>query len=45
VKAKLRADHQEAAGPNEVWAMDFVHDQLAMRVSDILCNCALVHAS
>jgi len=30
VKAKLREDRQEAAGPNEVWAMDFVHDQLAM---------------
>ena len=29
VKAKLRNDRQEAAGPNEVWAMDFVHDQLA----------------
>lgn len=29
VKAKLRDDRQEAAGPNEVWAMDFVHDQLA----------------
>lgn len=30
VKAKLREDRLEAAGPNEVWAMDFVHDQLAM---------------
>ncbi len=29
VKAKLRDDRQEAVGPNEVWAMDFVHDQLA----------------
>jgi putative transposase len=29
VKAKLRDDRAEAAGPNEVWAMDFVHDQLA----------------
>lgn len=29
MKAKLREDRQEAAGPNEVWAMDFVHDQLA----------------
>jgi putative transposase len=29
VKAKLRDDRQEATGPNEVWAMDFVHDQLA----------------
>lgn len=29
VKAKLRDDRQMAAGPNEVWAMDFVHDQLA----------------
>jgi putative transposase len=29
VKAKLRADRKEAVGPNETWAMDFVHDQLA----------------
>lgn len=29
VKAELRADHQEAIGPNDVWAMEFVHDQLA----------------
>lgn len=29
VKAKLREDRQEAVGPNDVWAMDFVHDQLA----------------
>ena len=29
VKAKLRDDRKEAAGPNETWAMDFVHDQLA----------------
>ncbi|MBJ2152631.1 IS3 family transposase, partial [Paracoccus sp. IB05] len=29
VKARLREDRKEAAGPNEVWAMDFVHDQLA----------------
>lgn len=29
VKAKLREDRSEAAGPNDVWAMDFVHDQLA----------------
>ncbi len=28
VKAKLRDDRQAAAAPNEVWAMDFVHDQL-----------------
>lgn len=30
VKAKLRDDRQEALGPNDVWARDFVHDQLAM---------------
>ena len=30
VKAKLREDRQEAVGPNDVWAMDFVHDQLAL---------------
>jgi putative transposase len=29
VKAKLREDRKAAVGPNEVWAMDFVHDQLA----------------
>lgn len=29
VKAKLREDRQEVIGPNDVWAMDFVHDQLA----------------
>ena len=29
VKAKLRDDRVEAVGPNEVWAIDFVHDQLA----------------
>ena len=29
VKAKLREDRSEAIGPNDVWAMDFVHDQLA----------------
>ena len=30
VQAKLRDDCQEAVGPNDVWAMDFVHDQLAL---------------
>jgi putative transposase len=29
VKAKLRDDRAPAARPNDVWAMDFVHDQLA----------------
>ena len=29
VKAKLREDRKEAVKPNDVWAMDFVHDQLA----------------
>ena len=29
VKAKLREDRQVATQPNETWAMDFVHDQLA----------------
>jgi putative transposase len=29
VKAKLRNDRRVAMQPNEVWAMDFVHDQLA----------------
>lgn len=29
VKAKLREDRQEAVEPNDGWAMDFVHDQLA----------------
>lgn len=30
VKAKLREDRAEAVGPNDVWAMDFVHDLLAL---------------
>lgn len=30
VKAKLRDNRAEAVGPNDVWAMDFVHDQLAL---------------
>ena len=29
VKAKLREDRRQATQPNETWAMDFVHDQLA----------------
>jgi putative transposase len=29
VRAKLRDDRKEATQPNETWAMDFVHDQLA----------------
>jgi putative transposase len=29
VKAKLRSDRRAASTSNEVWAMDFVHDQLA----------------
>lgn len=29
VKAKLREDRAPAIRPNGVWAMDFVHDQLA----------------
>ena len=31
VKAKLRDDRRDATRPNETWAMDFVHDQLATR--------------
>ncbi len=30
MKAKPRDDRQEAVGSNEVWAMDFVHDPLAL---------------
>ena len=30
MKAKLRDDRAEAVGPNDVWAMDFVHDQQAL---------------
>ena len=30
VKAKLRDDRAEPISPNDVWAMDFVHDQLAL---------------
>lgn len=29
VKAKLRDDRKQATQPSEIWAMDFVHDQLA----------------
>ena len=29
VKAKLREDRQVAIRPNDIWAMDFVQDQLA----------------
>jgi putative transposase len=29
VRAKLREDRHPATRPNEVWAMDFLHDQLA----------------
>ena len=29
VKGKLREDRCNATRPNETWAMDFVHDQLA----------------
>jgi len=29
VEAKLREDRAPAIRPNDVWAMDFVHDQLA----------------
>ncbi len=29
VKAKLRSDRGVAVRPQEIWAMDFVHDQLA----------------
>ncbi len=29
VKAKLREDRSDAVRPNDVWAVDFVHDQLA----------------
>jgi putative transposase len=28
VKAKLRSDRTTATAPNDIWAMDFVHDQL-----------------
>ena len=35
VKAKLREDRSEAVGPNDVWPMDFVHDQLATRHSPL----------
>ena len=30
VKAKQRDDRAEAVGPNDVWAMDFIHDPLAL---------------
>ncbi len=50
VKARLREDRQEASGPNEVWAMDFVHDQLALgkklrilTIVDTLAACLARH--
>ena len=41
VKAKLREDREEATGPNDVWAMDFVHDQLAGSLRFRILNGAL----
>src|ERR1700712_1582043 len=35
VKAKLREDRTEARQINETWAMDFVHDQLAMAARSV----------
>lgn len=29
IKAKLREDRADAVCSNEIWAMDFVHEQLA----------------
>ncbi len=29
MRAKLRDDRTEARHPNETWAIDFIHDQLA----------------
>lgn len=29
MKAKNRSDRSVAAGPQDIWAMDFMHDQLA----------------
>lgn len=44
VKAKLRDDRTEAVGANDVWAMDFVHDQLAtgrkLRVLTVIDTCS-----
>ncbi|CDX37965.1 transposase (fragment) [Mesorhizobium sp. ORS 3359] len=34
VKAKLREGREEAVGPNDVWVMDFVHDELATDKKD-----------
>ena len=34
VKAKLREDRHAATRPNDVWAMNFLHDQLATRPED-----------
>ena len=34
VKAKLREDRRPATRSNEIWAMDFVHDQLVRRKED-----------
>lgn len=40
VKAKLREDRKDAAAPNDVWAMDFVHNQLA--TGQMICILAVV---
>lgn len=44
VKAKLRDDRTVAVGPNDVWAMNFVHDQLAtgkkLRVLTVVDTCS-----
>jgi len=37
VKAKLRDDRRNATRPNETWAMDFVHDQLATGMKSCAC--------
>ena len=49
VKAKLSADRKDALLPNDVWVMDFVHDQLAtgrkiriLTVVDIFSRCVPV---
>lgn len=34
VRAKLRDDRKDATQPNNTWAMDFVHDQLATKCGE-----------
>ena len=44
VKAKLREDRQEAVGPNDIWAMDLLHDQLVLGTKLRILTIVDIHA-